>query len=281
MTQCGLDKEVIVTGASGFIGQHLVPYLLKGGYRVLAVARNKEKAAKHDWFNEVEFISLDINTGALNLDIKPDAKVIHLAWEGLPNYKSMFHIEKNLPSHYSFISHLVEKGVKYFLIAGTCFEYGHQNGPIAASSVCLPNNPYGYAKDALHRQLRFLQQNQSFKLQWARLFYMYGEGQSATSIISQLDQAIDNNIEIFDMSAGEQLRDYLPVELVAEQIFNLFETGHDGVSNVCSGEPISIKRLVERRIASRHANIKLNLGCYPYQEYEPMAFWGIKDEVAK
>ena len=279
MTLSGVKKDVIITGATGFIGQHLVPTLLKYGYRVLAIARDEKKAATFEWFNNVEFMPLDINKGAPNLEIDPSIKVIHLAWQGLPNYKSEFHFEHNLPSNYRFLKSLVEKGARHIFVTGTCFEYGNQNGPIKSSAVCLPNTPYGYAKDALHKQLRFLQSDQSFTLQWGRLFYMFGRGQGEASILSQLDQAIDNGKSFFNMSGGEQLRDYLSVEAVVEQIFDIFEKGVDGIYNICSGKPIAIRNLVEAHIMRRNSNIKLNLGYYPYQDYEPMAFWGVKDGI--
>jgi dTDP-6-deoxy-L-talose 4-dehydrogenase (NAD+) len=106
---------------------------------------------------------------------------------------------------------------------------------------------------------------------------MYGKGQNQKSILAQLDNAINNKDAIFNMSGGEQLRDYLPVEAVAEQIFCLFESNKSGVSNVCSGNPISIRRLVEERIKERNSAITINLGRYPYLEYEPLAFWGVRD----
>jgi dTDP-6-deoxy-L-talose 4-dehydrogenase (NAD+) len=81
------------------------------------------------------------------------------------------------------------------------------------------------------------------------------------------------------MSGGEQLRDYLPVEDVANHIVNLVEHGElDGIYNSCSGDPISVRRLVERRIREKGSNIELNLGHYPYPDYEPMAFWGGTDK---
>ena len=48
--------------------------------------------------------------------------------------------------------------------------------------------------------------------------------------------------------------------------------------NVCSGKPISVRKLVEQRLAKRKADIKLNLGYYPYPDYEPAAFWGVCDK---
>lgn len=47
-----------------------------------------------------------------------------------------------------------------------------------------------------------------------------------------------------------------------------------GIMNCCSGRPISVRRLVEEHIARRGTDIGLELGYYPYPEYEPMAFWG-------
>jgi dTDP-6-deoxy-L-talose 4-dehydrogenase (NAD+) len=79
------------------------------------------------------------------------------------------------------------------------------------------------------------------------------------------------------MSGGEQLRDYLPIAAAAAQIVALYERAQPGISNICSGNPISVRRLVEQRIAQRGATIKLHLGYYPYPDHEPLAFWGIRE----
>jgi dTDP-6-deoxy-L-talose 4-dehydrogenase (NAD+) len=77
------------------------------------------------------------------------------------------------------------------------------------------------------------------------------------------------------MSGGEQLRDYLPVEEVARQIVRLAMARRDiGIVNICSGKPISVRRLVEQWLCERNWQIELKLGYYPYPDYEPMAFWG-------
>ena len=50
---------------------------------------------------------------------------------------------------------------------------------------------------------------------------------------------------------------------------------HDiGAVNICSGKPISVRRLVEQWLDENNYKIELNLGHYPYPDYEPMAFWG-------
>jgi dTDP-6-deoxy-L-talose 4-dehydrogenase (NAD+) len=104
---------------------------------------------------------------------------------------------------------------------------------------------------------------------------MYGKGQSPKSLFSQLDKAIEEGQETFNMSGGEQIRDYLPIEKVAEYIVRIsLQNKVDGIINCCSGQPISVKELVKNYLAAKRKNIYLNLGYYPYPDYEPMRFWG-------
>ena len=269
--------KVLVTGATGFIGQHVIPQLLERGHTVVAVARDEAKAHRFDWFKRVRFIACDIHHPSANPleQFGQPGAVIHLAWPGLPNYKALFHFEENLPADYCFLKSLVESGIGHLLVTGTCFEYGMQSGALSEDMPTTPANPYALAKDTLRKFLQSLQQQHPFILQWTRLFYMYGQGQNQNSLLAQLDRAIDNNEFIFNMSGGEQLRDYLPVEEVARRlVFLLDHPECDGIVNICSGEPISVRRLVEQHIAKRGGDIRLNLGYHPYPDYEPMAFWG-------
>lgn len=154
-----------------------------------------------------------------------------------------------------------------------------QSGPLSTDMPAQPSNPYGFAKDALRQQLAFLKTTNPFNLTWARLFYLYGDGQSSASLYSKLKEAVVRGDQVFDMSGGEQLRDYLPVQEVARRIVSMSIDGaSQGVVNICSGKPISVRRLVEQWLAEHHWKIELNLGFYPYPDYEPMAFWGVHHE---
>lgn len=276
--------NILITGSTGFIGANLVPLLLARRHTVTALVRNAERAADMPWANQVRFIVWDIGQDIAPVLEKigaPDA-VIHLAWAGLPNYKALFHFEQNLPAHYRFLKSLVEQGVGQVLVTGTCFEYGMQNGCLSEQMPAQPENSYALAKDTLRRFLQALQQEHNFTLQWARLFYIYGPGQSSNSLLAQLDRALNNGEKSFNMSNGEQLRDYLAVEEVARRLLLLLEHSEcNGLVNVCSGEPISVRRLVEHHIQKRGASIALNFGYYPYPDYEPMAFWGDHRRIAQ
>ena len=107
------------------------------------------------------------------------------------------------------------------------------------------------------------------------LFYIYGDGQSEESIYSQLKKSIQNSVKKFNMSEGEQIRDFLPIEKVSQHLINLAILNKNiGIVNVCSGKPISVHKLVKFWLEENNWSIELNLGYYPYPNYEPMDFWG-------
>ena len=274
--------NVLVTGATGFVGRHLVAALLARGCTVRAVARNAETAAGMPWIKDVEFIAADVHAESLDVAALTEGvdALAHLAWPGLPNYQALFHFEHNLMADYRFIKSAVEAGVGQVLVTGTCFEYGMQSGPLSEDTVPQPSNPYGLAKNTLRVFLENLQRQQPFTLQWARLFYLYGAGQNPNSLLAALDRAIDAGEPSFNMSAGEQLRDYLAIDRAADHLAAvLHQRQFDGVINCSSGQPISVRALVEQRLRERGASIRLNLGHYPYPSHEPMAFWGVADRL--
>lgn len=272
--------KILVTGATGFIGNHLINKLLKNkNIEIIASSRNEEKARNHKWFSKVNYVPYDLNiTEKENLFEyfnKPD-RVIHLAWDGLPNYNDLIHIEKNLFNNYKFIKNLISNGLKDITITGTCFEYGMINGCLKENLQTNPSNAYGIAKDSLRKYIEELNKKYEFNYKWIRLFYMYGKGQSEKSILSLLDKAIQNNEKEFNMSKGEQLRDYLHIKDVVKNILLISnQTLYlNQIINCCNGEPISIRKLIENYLKEKEYNMKLNLGFYSYSDYEPMAFWG-------
>lgn len=267
--------KVAVTGASGFIGRNILTALTQEKVGILAITRDAKSLANLDKsINIVELDISDCDASTFQKIGSPDV-LIHLAWDGLPNYKSLHHFETELPKQYIFLKRLIEGGLASLLVTGTCFEYGMQTGTLSEDMIPNPSNSYGFAKNSLRQQLEFLKSTNTFNLTWARLFYMYGENQAKASLYSQLRDAVKRGDEVFNMSGGEQLRDYLSVDEVSRQIVRLALTQRDiGTINVCSGKPISVRKLVEDWMHKNNWKIDLNLGFYPYSDYEPMEFWG-------
>src|SRR6185503_5159197 len=98
--------KVLVTGATGFVGYHVIHYLLANKFEIIATSSSHGKAKNKDWFGQVKFVEHNIAMlPAENLFQKfgEPGILIHLAWEGLPNYKNTYHVEKVLPAQYDFL----------------------------------------------------------------------------------------------------------------------------------------------------------------------------------
>ena len=271
--------KILVTGASGFIGNYVVQILLNNGCTVIATSRNLAKVKHFSWYEKVKYIPFDLNFSNDKNNLYkyfdcPD-KVIHLAWEGLPNYDQDFHITEILPKHKLFLNNLIDNGLKDVTISGTCLEYGMKEGCLTETDVCNPTNAYAKAKFDLYKFVLANSIEKKVNFKWIRLFYMFGAGQNDKSLISQLEKAIQIGAKNFNMSAGQQKRDFLPIESVASNIISLaLQDQNQGIVNCCSGNPVSIENFVKAYLFKRGYELKLNLGFYPYTSYEPMSFWG-------
>jgi nucleoside-diphosphate-sugar epimerase len=268
--------KVLVTGATGFVGKYVVAELLRRNIKVIASGRSEP--AQGMFGEGVTFVEHDIYSspaGSLFEKFHSPDLAIHLGWGFLPDFKTINHLEIELPAQKKFLSRLLNEGLKDLTVTGTCLEYGLQEGELTEDTPVNPSVPYSQAKVQLREYLEGLKKEKPFDFRWVRFFYMYGQGQSPKSILAQLDKALDANEQTFNMSKGEQWRDYLPVETVAENlvIFAL-QRRVQGIINCCSNKPISIKDLVLNHLKKRNKTINLNLGHYPYPDYEPFRFWG-------
>lgn len=268
---------ILVTGATGFIGRHVVSSLLQRGHEVVAVYRDPVRAAQMPWFQHVRLLQGDIHDPGFEplSDIATPELVMHLAWSGIPDYENPSHVEQTLPRDCRFLRGLAERGVNRILVSGTCAEYGNKDGMLAEHMPADPTIPYAIAKDALRRYLQTLQRRWRFNLQWVRIFYVSGPGQHSANLLVRLDQAIDEKEPVFDLPEEDQLRDYLPVAEVARRLSVLAEHPEcTGIVNCANGVPVSVRRMAEARIAERAADISLGPRRRTDGAFEPAGFWG-------
>ena len=282
---CGVGEGyesmcILITGATGFIGCRVVEYLASHSeHELIATSiESKEKAELLcPALKNATYIQKNLNEKEDNYYTffeKPDC-VIHLSWEGLPNYNELFHIERNLPVNFYFAKNMIQNGLADITIAGTCFEYGLQNGCLSEDMATAPATVYGLAKDSLRKFIELLHNKHQFSMKWIRFFYLYGQGQGKRTLWGQLVEAAENNHKEFNMSLGEQLRDYISVNQAAEYVSKIaLQNDITGIINCCSGKPVSVRRFVEEFFEEHGVSVKLNYGYYPYPEFEPLAFWG-------
>jgi dTDP-6-deoxy-L-talose 4-dehydrogenase (NAD+) len=270
--------RLAVTGATGFIGRHVLRDLARRRIRAVAAARTmtSDVTELHEW------VMLDVHEPGADpyAALRHPDVLIHLAWGGLPDYGSETHVAVELPAHVRFLTTLVRSGLSGLVVAGTCMEYGMREGVMREEDRPAPANPYAKAKDALRIELESLRAHQPYDLTWTRVFYLYGEGQSPTSLYSQLGAAQSSGLKSLDMSSGDQVRDFLPVADAASTLVRLALMGrHHGIVNVCSGRPIAVRDIAERWVKQNGWHVKLNLGARPPSPYEPRAFWGDRSRL--
>lgn len=269
--------KLIVTGASGFLGGHAVRAARAAGHEVVAVGRRREALAEalpEGGGVAARALDLHADPAAAAAALGDADALLHFAWPGLPDFRSPEHVTRHLPADAAFLSAVIGGGrVRRILVAGTCLEYGLASGPLAEDQPADPMLAYPIAKDALRRLLTIECARAGAGFAWARLFYMFGPGQAAKSLLAQLDAAIDAGDAAFPMSEGEQLRDYLPAERIGAIFTALAEGSATGIVNIGSGRPVSVRALVERRLAERGAQLRLDRGRFGYPDYEAMAFW--------
>ena len=261
-------KVVSITGSTGFIGSHLLKEINKENFKINLLSRKKIKINN----KKNTYISFDLDNKYNNCFKKIGSPnvLIHLAWGGIPNYTSKYHLKEELKKQYIFLSSCIKNGLKNLIITGTCLEYGDINGRLNENMIEKPKIAYAKAKHKLYKKIIKLKKKYNFNLVWARVFYVYGENSTHKTIYSELKEAINNNQKFFNMSPGDQIRDYIHIsELI--KILILFTKLHKdiGIINICSGKKLMLKTIVKNWIKKNKSLIKINTGYYKYNTYEP------------
>ena len=263
-----------VIGSSGFIGKAIYKKL-EGRKNVIFYSSKSKKREKNIFF--------DINNEKTwgNIKINPSDKLIFLSWKNLPNYNQTFHITQNLVDSIKFLNNIISRGISKIVITGTCYEYGLKNGLLSEDDETKPINSYGVAKDCLRKTIESLCKYNKVNFVWMRIFYAYGEGQNSNSLLPLINKAIKDRKETFDLSPGDQLRDFIDISIVADYIIKATDSNKaSGIYNIGSGQAISIRDFVENFIQSQNSTIKLNFGALPRNMQEPIAFWANTKKIS-
>ena len=264
-------KTILVTGAAGYIGRHVVKNALDRGYRVIA-----SDFSFKGLDDRVEFCDVPIFSGDRDIYRQmgsPDV-CIHLAWKDGFRHNSSAHM-RDLSSHVVFLNHLVEGGLKALSVMGTMHEVGYWEGPINESTPCKPQSQYGIAKNALRQSLMLSMADSPCKLHWLRAYYITGDEAHGSSIFAKLAQAEEEGKKTFPFTSGKNLYDFIDVEELANMIVAAsVQTEINGIINVCTGKPQSLAGRVEGFLKEKHYKIKLDYGAFPDRPYDSPGVWG-------
>lgn len=264
--------RVVVTGAGGYIGRHVVTALLDRGFDVAAVVRPGGNA---DVDPRADVVAADVLVEGFDpAGLVAGAQAfVHLAWQDGFRHASRAHMAK-LSAHYALLTRVAELGIGRVSVLGTMHEVGYWEGAIDADTPTKPSSLYGIAKNAL-REALFLSLPDTVELAWLRCYYIYGDDRRSNSIFARLLEAVDRGQPTLPFTTGANKYDFIHVEELAQQIaVAATTTGVTGILNCSSGQPVSLAERVEGYIAENRLPISLEYGAFPDRPYDSPAVWG-------
>ena len=264
-------KTVLLTGATGFIGQFALSPLLAKNYIVHAATSRPINFSPTENIHWHQTNLLDTGeTTHLLKKIRP-THLLHLAWYVEPG--KVWNAVQNmdwLQASLHLARQFAEYGGERLVVSGTCAEYDWtESGVFSEESTRLrPQNLYGASKHALNLVLENFAASSNISYAWGRIFYLFGEGESPKRLVPAVINALLKN-EAAETSHGNQIRDFLYAKDAAEAFVALLESDVLGSLNVASGIPITLKEIIFK-IAGITGNGNLvRLGAFPAPANEP------------
>lgn len=273
-----MKKKILVTGAAGYIGCHVVKYLLKQGHEVIAADLTHKGIDERAVYNDTPIFSRD-------KDIfeklgEPDI-CIHMAWKDGFIHNSKAQME-NLSDHIIFLNNMIDGGCKNIAVMGSMHEVGYWEGKIDENTPCNPLSQYGIAKNALRQSLLTYAKDKNVNIYWLRGYYILGDDYKNNSIFTKLLQAEADGKEEFPFTSGKNQYDFMTVKELAMQIAEVcLQDQYTGIINVCSGSPMTLGERVEQFIRDNHLKIKLKYGAYPDRPYDSPIVYGDNTIIQK
>ena len=270
--------QVLVTGATGFIGSHLTRRLVADGARVSIFIRSTSDTTDiADVLNAVSVHQVDIcDQNAVNRAMPHSCPqvVFHLAAIGMsePFISPPVAVRVNVQGTLHLLEAAHQCGVTRFIHSGTAYEYGDAAHDDAPNKELLdPVNTYAASKAAARAFVRLYARVYNLPAVTLRLFAVYGPGQPPKTLISSAVRAALEERD-FPMTPGDQMRDFVYVGDVVEGYVRAAVTsGLEGVTiDLGTGQSHTIRKVVQRLYELAGSRGKPLVGALPYRPSETM-----------
>jgi len=260
--------KIIITGGAGFIGKHLVEFLIKKENDITIFDNFSNSTYESTKYFEnlgVKIIKGDIRRlEDINKAVKGNEVVIHLAAkisvdESIKNPSETF--QTNVEGTKNVLIASKENKIKKIIASSSAAVYGESEVDVKLTekSKIKPISPYGESKVRMENEIKKNSENQNMEYVILRFFNIFGKNQSPeyagviTKFIKKIE--IDKPLEIF--GDGMQVRDFVSVNDVVNSIYHSIENGKNQIYNIASGNSITIKQLAKLMIHLSKKDIKI------------------------
>jgi len=254
-----IGKTLLVTGASGFTGTHLMAAARNAGYHCVALCHHsKERVTAAHQHVTANLLQPEAISRALKL-VKPD-KIVHLAAIAFVEYGNTAEIyQTNLIGTVNLLNAIESNtpALEKLLIASSANIYGNSRTlPITESTPPNPVNHYGVSKLAMEQAAKLYQQ---LPIVMARPFNYTGQGQSLNFLIPKIVDAFKKQERQIMLGNLHVSRDFSDVRDVIKAYLRLLGTSSSpGNYNICTGKAVSIRYILDTmsKISGHEINIK-------------------------
>lgn len=235
--------KVLVTGATGLIGQSCIAKLLSEGYEVHAISSKPQTSTTFVRWHHANLLDVS-QISPLIQSIKP-THLLHLAWftqhaKFWTSYENLSWIHASMQLFHEFTLAAGQR----IVAAGTCAEYDWSHNLCSEFlTPCRPSTLYGTAKLSTHLLLKSFSELSNISSAWCRVFMLFGPGENTSRLVPSVVNSLILGQPVL-CSHGEQLRDFMYVEDVAAGIVALLQSNVEGAVNIASGEAVKLKEVV-------------------------------------
>ena len=239
--------RILLTGASGYLGRHVLAYLRQQGCDVVVLGRSLPVG-----YGDVPWVQCDLldGTGLEQAVQRAGAThLLHLAWT--TGYGAYWTSPLNFrwaDATLRLLQAFADAGGQHAAIAGTCAEYDWAPLPLGTlvenASPYAPATLYGVAKDATRRMATALCAARGVSLAWGHIFFPFGPGEAPQRMLPSLVRVFQGQAAPFGVNIAGY-RGMLPVADAASALGTLLVQGCHGNFNICSGQPVLIGDVVK------------------------------------
>lgn len=267
--------RILITGATGFLGSHVLDALLGAGHHIAALLRPGTDSWRiADRLSRISVIAGSLDDPAASAaDIKafaPEA-VVNIAWNGVGNDVHNDPAQpRNLDGLRAFLDVAAESGTRHWIGLGSQAEYGPKDHPISEDEPPAPATAYGRAKLDACRMCETFCTERQIRFAWLRLFSCYGPKDKATWLIPSIILKLLAG-EAPALTDGLQRMDYLYATDAAAAVLAVVDTAEaSGVFNLGSGEAAPVRDIVAQIAALIDPQAELGFGAIPRPENAQM-----------
>jgi nucleoside-diphosphate-sugar epimerase len=220
-------EKILIIGGNGFVGKNLARKLSKYKYQPIIASRTPCSSC------EYEHVGFDIFNYSSWKDLPRLDRVVNLAWYTVhPKFWDDKENINYMKAHVDLFEYLADRGFRHAVVSGTCAEY--------LCNKDSPSSNLGRSKLDCFNYLQRISESSSLKLNWARLFFVYGKGEPQTKLFTQIRK---NQIELENIREPNAIRDFVHIDFVTDQIKFIIDHQIADTNDIGTGYGLQVKNL--------------------------------------